>query len=162
MNVLLKLACETDCRQLSTETNSVVCIMSHRKSSVNVKVTTTCFHLHYTAVYNSGSHTEFKGILSDWDANLQMRWLIKGDGRRILWSLARAAFITQVYAANDFRYCRFFSVKSNNKTNSQIKYWSWKYLRLILQDQDWDHKYQDEDRVLSRPRPRSWGLHPWD
>ena len=32
----------------------------------------TCFYLHYTAVYNSGSHTEFKGIVSDRDANYRV------------------------------------------------------------------------------------------
>ena len=54
MNLLLKRALETNCRQLSNcLLKHSVCIMSHRKSRLNVKVTTTCFHLYYTAVYNT-------------------------------------------------------------------------------------------------------------
>ena len=45
----------------------------------------------------------------------------------------------------------FFSVKNTEKTNTHIKYWSWKYPRPILQerDQDQDHKYQDQDQDLA-------------
>ena len=45
-----------------------------------------------------------------------------------------------------------FSVKNIEKTNTHIKYWSWKYPRPILQDrdQDRDHKYQDQDQDQDR------------
>jgi len=78
-----------------------------------------------------------------------MQRLVKGDGRGILWSLARAALTTQEYTANDFCNCRFLlKIWNNKKTNSQIKYWSWKYSKLILQDRDQyrDPKYQDQDQ----------------
>ena len=144
MNMLFEHARETDCsdcRQLSNCLLKRTVCMSHRKSSLNVKVTTTCFHLHYTTVYNSRSHTEFEGIemlITDAAAR-KRRWPC------MLWSLARAALTTQVHTANNFRNCRFFSIEIT-KTNSQIMYWFWQYSRPILQDRDQDryHEYQNE------------------
>ena len=130
--------------------NQTVYVMSNRKSSLNVKVTTTCFHLHYTAVFNSGSHTEFNGIIRSrcW---LQTWRLVNGDWHRIFWSLARVAtVITQVHARTIFVTVVFFYENKNKKRIvSQIKYWSWKYSRPILQDRDQDRDIasRDQDRI---------------
>jgi len=72
-HVILLWICYSNVLMKQTAVNCLlkhtVCIMSSRKSSLNVKVTMTCFHLHHKELYNSGSHTEFKSILLDKDAN---------------------------------------------------------------------------------------------
>jgi len=116
-----------------------LCMMSHHKSSLNGEVTMTCFHLHDTAVYKAEAILSSKAsylvemLITD-VADCKWRWP---------WNpLKSSESCTHHTSISTKRFPLIVFFLTN--LVSQIKYWSWKYSRSILQYRD--HKYQDKDQ----------------